>query len=68
MEVPPHQLRRSQTHSRNADLDVPSDVRLLGVKRTWRGLVTLSANDPKQTFPNRPEERSKPSHLTAFFP
>ena len=23
---------------------------LLGVKRTWRGLVTLSANDPKRTF------------------
>jgi len=23
---------------------------LLGVKRTWRGLVTLSANDPKRTM------------------
>jgi hypothetical protein len=23
---------------------------LLGVKRTWRGLVNMSANDPKRTF------------------
>ena len=23
---------------------------LLGVKRTWRGLVSMSANDPKRTF------------------
>jgi len=22
----------------------------LGVKRTWRGLVSMSANDPKPTF------------------
>jgi hypothetical protein len=26
---------------------------LLGIKRTWRGLVSMSANDPKQTLGNR---------------
>ena len=29
--------------------DLLSNVRLLGVKRTWRALVTISANDPKRT-------------------
>jgi hypothetical protein len=25
-------------------------ISLMGVKRTWRWLVTMSANDPKRTF------------------
>jgi hypothetical protein len=33
----------------NADLDAPP-TSVIGVKRTWRGLVSISANDPKRTF------------------
>jgi hypothetical protein len=31
-------------------LDVRPNVRYWGVKRTWHGLVSMSANDPKRTF------------------
>ena len=34
----------------NANLDVPPNVWLLGVKRTWRGLVGMSVNDPCNPF------------------
>jgi hypothetical protein len=33
----------------NADLNVPPKRPLSAVKRTWRGLVGMSANDPKRT-------------------
>jgi hypothetical protein len=29
---------------------VPTNVRFWGLKRTWRGLASMSANDPKRTF------------------
>ena len=31
-------------------VDVPPDRPLLGEMRTWRGIVSMSANDPKRTF------------------
>ena len=46
----PHLGRVVINRQPNADLDAPPDVPLLGVKRTWRGLVSMSANDPTQTF------------------
>jgi hypothetical protein len=30
--------------------NAPTNVRFLGAKRTWRGIVVMSANDPKQTY------------------
>jgi len=40
---------------------------LLGVKRTWRGLVTLSANDPKRTFVFIPELTKRPDERAQRF-
>jgi hypothetical protein len=36
----------------------PNSSPLLGVKRTWRRPVTMSANDPKQTFRLRLGQRA----------
>ena len=38
--------RKRDSHAYEA---CPAQRPLLGVKRTWRGLVTMSANDPKRT-------------------
>ena len=38
---------------------------LSGVKRTWRGLVSMSANDPKRTC-NHIVQRAQPSHRSSI--
>jgi hypothetical protein len=43
--VGPCPLLAQSRHAQCAD-----ECPLLGVKRTWRGLVSMSANDPKRTF------------------
>jgi hypothetical protein len=48
----PVALVRACTHKldgQNADLECAVQRPLLGVKRTWRGLVSMSAYDPKRT-------------------
>ena len=42
----------SQLINRQPNANAPQ-LPLLGVKRTWRGLVGMSANDPKRTFRQR---------------
>ena len=43
----PAPQRKRDSHAYEA---CPAQRPLLGVKRTWRGLVSVSANDPKRTF------------------
>ena len=47
-----HRVEGKPTHKPTAKckLGCAAQLPLLGVKRTWRGLVGMSANDPKQTL------------------
>ena len=37
-----------------SDIQPAHECPLLGVKRTWRGLISMSAYDPKRTFAATP--------------
>ena len=60
---PGGQSARACTHKPTAKCGVGCAAQrpLLGVKRTWRGLVSMSANDPKRTSFIGAAQRVSPS-------
>src|SRR5262249_16299926 len=60
---------------RGAGKNVPADIPpaphecpLLGVKQTWRGVVSMSANDPKRTFVGNCDQRDRANRAQATCP